>query len=230
MRWWDGNVWGDQVQQLPSAPSAVQLLPPPTGDSVLVVGGGQSAATGTKRKLPVWAWIVIGVVALGIGILLSPIFTVLWLVVLITGIVALVKNTPTWLRFSNRKVATVVTAIAAVCFLLTGSVANAVIGDSTSKPASLAPTLAAPKAPESESATPTATPTAWDEDAEPVPFAGDASTIADTSSTEEMAALKVLATLPVKGRAAKTGYSRDQFGQRWLDVDRNGCDTRTIYS
>jgi hypothetical protein len=39
-------------------------------------------------------------------------------------------------------------------------------------------------------------------------------------------ALGVLATLPVKGRAPKTGYSREQFGTRWADVDRNGCDTR----
>ncbi|HEX5872666.1 MAG TPA: DUF1524 domain-containing protein, partial [Longimicrobium sp.] len=36
----------------------------------------------------------------------------------------------------------------------------------------------------------------------------------------------VLATIPVKGRAPKTGYSRDQFGQAWADADRNGCDTR----
>jgi hypothetical protein len=39
-------------------------------------------------------------------------------------------------------------------------------------------------------------------------------------------ALAVLATLPVKGRAPKTGYSRDQFGPAWADVDHNGCDTR----
>jgi hypothetical protein len=39
-------------------------------------------------------------------------------------------------------------------------------------------------------------------------------------------ALDVLAALPVKGRAPKTGYSREQFGQAWADVDRNGCDTR----
>jgi len=39
-------------------------------------------------------------------------------------------------------------------------------------------------------------------------------------------AVAVLETLPVKGRAPKTGYSRDAFGQRWADVDRNGCDTR----
>ena len=29
-----------------------------------------------------------------------------------------------------------------------------------------------------------------------------------------------------QGRAAKTGYEREVFGQAWADVDRNGCDTR----
>lgn len=38
--------------------------------------------------------------------------------------------------------------------------------------------------------------------------------------------LAALATLAVKGRAAKTGYERAQFGPAWLDADRNGCDTR----
>jgi hypothetical protein len=39
-------------------------------------------------------------------------------------------------------------------------------------------------------------------------------------------ALAALATLPVKGRAPRTGYARELFGQAWADVDRNGCDTR----
>ncbi len=39
-------------------------------------------------------------------------------------------------------------------------------------------------------------------------------------------AADVLATLPVKGRAPKTGYERDRFGQSWADVDRDGCDQR----
>jgi hypothetical protein len=39
-------------------------------------------------------------------------------------------------------------------------------------------------------------------------------------------AIDLLATLPVKGRAPKTGYDRGLFGQAWADVDRNGCDTR----
>lgn len=32
--------------------------------------------------------------------------------------------------------------------------------------------------------------------------------------------------LLVKGRAPKTGYSREAFGTAWADTDRNGCDTR----
>lgn len=59
----------------------------------------------------------------------------------------------------------------------------------------------------------------------------------DTSSTEPQGttpigsdeaseALRILNTLPVKGRAPKTGYSRAQFGDAWSDIDHNGCDTR----
>ena len=47
-----------------------------------------------------------------------------------------------------------------------------------------------------------------------------------TSETAAVAALAQLETIPVKGRAPKTGYSREEFGPAWADVDRNGCDTR----
>lgn len=39
-------------------------------------------------------------------------------------------------------------------------------------------------------------------------------------------ALDVLAGLEVKGRAPRTGYDRDQFGDGWADLDGDGCDTR----
>ena len=39
-------------------------------------------------------------------------------------------------------------------------------------------------------------------------------------------AQSVALALSVKGRSAKTGYARDEFGSGWVDVDRNGCDTR----
>ena len=40
------------------------------------------------------------------------------------------------------------------------------------------------------------------------------------------AALTVLDTLAVKGRAPKTGYARTQFGDGWASI--NGCDTRNL--
>jgi chemotaxis protein histidine kinase CheA len=39
-------------------------------------------------------------------------------------------------------------------------------------------------------------------------------------------ALAALAALTVKGKAAATGYEREEFGTAWADVDGNGCDTR----
>jgi len=43
---------------------------------------------------------------------------------------------------------------------------------------------------------------------------------------QEGTALEQLETLEIKGRAPRTGYSREEFGNGWLDPDGNGCDTR----
>jgi len=47
-----------------------------------------------------------------------------------------------------------------------------------------------------------------------------------TPNVNSSPALDALAELPVKGRAPKTGYSRDQFGGGW--TTQQGCDTRNI--
>jgi len=47
-----------------------------------------------------------------------------------------------------------------------------------------------------------------------------------TTTTATVQATDLLETLPVKGRAPKTGYERSLFGPTWADVDQNGCDTR----
>ncbi|MGR7023778.1 GmrSD restriction endonuclease domain-containing protein [Geodermatophilus sp. URMC 62] len=39
-------------------------------------------------------------------------------------------------------------------------------------------------------------------------------------------ALEALGSVEVHGRAPRTGYARDRFGDGWVDTDRNGCDTR----
>lgn len=47
------------------------------------------------------------------------------------------------------------------------------------------------------------------------------------SSAPTADARVLLATLPVKGKAPKTGYDRvGDFGPAWKDLDHNGCDTR----
>ncbi|MDR0887534.1 MAG: HNH endonuclease family protein [Candidatus Nomurabacteria bacterium] len=49
-----------------------------------------------------------------------------------------------------------------------------------------------------------------------------------TQNTDENLpkALEKLSEIPIKGRAPKTGYSRDQFGNGWGEI--NGCDTRNV--
>lgn len=54
---------------------------------------------------------------------------------------------------------------------------------------------------------------------------------AEAGTAEVLVAKGKLALLEVKGRAPKTGYSRDVFGQSWTDDNEaefghNGCDTR----
>jgi len=62
--------------------------------------------------------------------------------------------------------------------------------------------------------------------AAPVPAA-----VADAPPASVSTAVAALDTIPVKGRAPKTGYSRAQFGDAWSDDvavegGHNGCDTR----
>ncbi|MEZ7239327.1 DUF1524 domain-containing protein [Rhodococcus sp. GXMU-t2271] len=99
--------------------------------------------------------------------------------------------------------------LAAAALLLTGC---ATATDTGTR--SHAPTVAA---------TPTVTTTPA-----PAPAASPTHLPADASATS---ALATLATLPIKGRAPKTGYDRELFGPAWsddVDVDggHNGCDTR----
>ncbi|RIX28872.1 HNH endonuclease [Amnibacterium setariae] len=56
---------------------------------------------------------------------------------------------------------------------------------------------------------------------------GSASPAVEPSKAVAPLAVAALDELPVKGRAPMTGYRRTaEFGKAWLDVDRNGCDTR----
>lgn len=96
-------------------------------------------------------------------------------------------------------------------------------GGSDTDVSALSSESASTSATPSESASPSETPQS---SASP---SDDASAQSDGnagSSNASGAAVDMLATLPVKGRAPKTGYARTQFGAAWSDVDHNGCDTR----
>lgn len=76
---------------------------------------------------------------------------------------------------------------------------------------------------------PTSTPTSETPTVDPA--VARAAIAKTTRSAKPNAALAVLASLPVKGRAPNTGYDRHMFGQAWSDDvtvagGHNGCDTR----
>ncbi|MEU1972866.1 G5 domain-containing protein [Microbacterium sp. NPDC019599] len=172
------------------------------------IGRVTAWATPTGRPgLPIWSWLLVGAAGLLLLVFLPPIFGVLALAVLITAIVALATRSATWMRLPSRAVAIAATAVAATSLLVAGALtASAFAGfpADTVAEASIA------------SGARTVVPA----------FTGETGTATDTSATEGQTALAVLETLQIKGRAPKTDYAREKFGQRWLDVDRNGCDTR----
>jgi hypothetical protein len=172
-----------------------------TVEDVVVVA---SEADHTKR--PWWqTW-----PAIGIGFLMC----------FVPGVILL------WLRKGLPIAAKVaVSVVALVAF--TGLAATA--GDDVDEPSAAAP-VTTPSAPSEPSPSPTP-------DAPPSPSPSptpDAAAVAldqagrveaDDRSAYGTAAEAAL-DLAVKGRAPKTGYSRDLFGSGWVDVDQNGCDTR----
>lgn len=155
--------------------------------------------------------------------LLSPVIAAAALVVLITAIVSLARKTPTWLRFRGPGSAAAAVAVSAVVLVVASMVASlGASAQSDPVAADPAPRFAAVPSAEPEPSRTSAQP----EPPAPTPTATPAPTVTPTPEPRAGTALALLDTLEVKGRAPKIGYSRDQFGQRWKDVDRNGCDTR----
>ncbi|MCT9821139.1 thermonuclease family protein [Microbacterium sp. W1N] len=110
--------------------------------------------------MPVWAWILIALVVLVVGVILSPVFALVSFAVVITGIVALARGGRTWLRFRSRTAAAWVTAAAAMMLLVTGSISGAILSRSPDADAvAFAAASPSPTAEATERSIPTATPT-----------------------------------------------------------------------
>lgn len=121
-------------------------------------------ATKSRRRFPVWGWVLIGLALLIPVVLLSPIIAPIALIVLITGIVGLSKGSRTWLRLKSRRAAGVVTASAAAVLLVTGGISAAALSSPAetpvaSEPARFADVGAAAPSATREAVTPTPKPT-----------------------------------------------------------------------
>jgi transposase len=111
-------------------------------------------------------------------------------------------------RRTSSRVRAAAWIVAAV--LILGAAAGGV-GSLLANPGDPAPVLGGTSGPATAAASPTA----------------DPGTATAPAPAPAGTAISVLDTLPVKGRAPATGYSRTgEFGSAWLDVDHNGCDTR----
>lgn len=180
--------------------------------------------------MPRWGWwipigivFVIMIVADGFGGLLAAVAVVAFLGALFT----LITNRPGALNLPSRRwatgalIASIVLTIPAGALLGSNAEDDAPVAAAdpvVTETSSPAPTATASEAP-------TATPT-------PTPSVTPTPTPTATPTPEQIAAepgtaLALLATIPVKGSAPGTGYDRvGHFGESWIDVDGNGCDTR----
>lgn len=178
LRWWDGSAWSAGVSQ-----NGTVWDEPLTEPAPAVV----------RRRMPLWGWVLIGLVLLIPVLLLSPFIAPIALVILITGIVGLSKGSRTWLRLKSRRAAVGVTASAAVLLLITGGVSAAAFSHPSAplpvaEPARFADsgqmTQATPTPTSKPTKTPTPTPTPVTTTREEVvtePIAFDQTTIEDAN-------------------------------------------------
>lgn len=97
--------------------------------------------------------------------------------------------------------------------------------------AATAPVAAGPAPAASETSAPVGTPSVDPTPRTPTPTAPKSPSPTRTPTRAEPTAkpgtaLALLRELTVKGLAPKSGYDRDEYGQRWKDIDRNGCGQR----
>jgi hypothetical protein len=156
----------------------------------------------------------------------------------LTGLYVLLTGRRSWAWLPAQRKAGAIAIAASLALFIGGAVALPHVASadleaaSSESAAKVASAKASPTATATASPSSTPTPTA-DSTGEPldpenpaVLAAGVTATAPNAQPAYATKAVDLLATLSIKGRAPKTGYDRAQFGQAWLDVDRNGCDTR----
>lgn len=156
--------------------------------------------------------------------------------VALTGLYVLATGRRSWAWLPAKRKAGAVALAVSFALLIAGGLAlprttagdlEAASSERNTSPATETASATAKAAPTPSSA-PTAQATGAPLDPDSPYFLAQGVTVAAPKTQPAFAtkAIDLLATLPIKGRAPKTGYDRALFGQAWADVDRNGCDTR----
>ena len=191
-----------------------------------------------RSRRSVWPWILGAVfVLLLVAASAADAFLFAMLAFLVTGLghLALGRSWVSGLSPTpGRRTAAVPLLLSVLAFMLftaslesPATLANEPSGPATANPSpSPAPSPVgspqpppSPTAPEPPGASASPAPEGASENTSPAP-------LPSAEEANGQLAVGLLAELDIKGRAPRTGYARDQFGQRWADVDRNGCDQR----
>jgi hypothetical protein len=150
----------------------------------------------------------------------SGLFTLSACYVFVVAVVALVRGRVPWARLRTRAAGGAALGVALALGAVGGATADPQGAPPAAAPSATASPTSAP-APTTPAPTPTlrATPS-------PTPTPSPTTAPSAPAPAARGTALAAVDRLTVKGRAPKTGYSREAFGQAWFDTDRNGCDTR----
>ena len=217
-RYWDGELWTEHF---------VPGVAPMTTLAVATV----------RKKVSRVAWVaVLGLLLLfavamaatsGIG----GVLVMFGLTALAVGVVASVRGRLPTLRLASRRAGLLMAASGLVVMAAGGAISPTVVTTDATGTVSDVRAAPSPEEPPSADAAQTPTPTSSQVALPVVPVATAPATTTPPTATAAKppaagTALAAVATLTVKGRAPKTGYTRGQFGQAWYDTDHNGCDTR----
>ena len=202
----------------PSAPALGQKPPHRPRASTFIVGGITAL------------FMLIGAISSGFGGAL----VFLAISAALTGLYVLATGRRSWAGLpAKRKAGGIALAVSFALFIAGAAVLprtnaddlRAASSDWNASPAT-ATASASAEAMSTPSSTPSAQATGAPLDPETPSLVANGVTAPKTQPAFATKAIDLLATLPIKGRAPKTGYDRALFGQAWADVDRNGCDTR----
>jgi len=221
-RYWDGELWTEHV--------APGVAPVTTAPAVAAVRKGVSRVA----WVAVLALLLLFAVAMAATSGIGEVFVMLGLTALAAGVLASVRGRLPALRLASRRAGLLMAASVLVVMAAGCSVSPTVVTTDATGTVSDVRAAPSPAEPTSADAAQTPTPPSNQMAVPVVPLVPVATAPATTTPPAATAAkppaagtaLAAVATLTVKGRAPKTGYTRDQFGQAWYDTDHNGCDTR----